>query len=81
MIETGTKREDILMVNFDDNRFVEYNPKMLDLIFETYLEFLKPGKKPVVFLDDVHNVPLWERWVRTKQELGKARNICIGFFF
>ena len=40
------------MVNFDDSRFVEYYPKMLDLIFETYLEFLKPGKKPVVFLDE-----------------------------
>jgi predicted AAA+ superfamily ATPase len=78
MIETGTKREDILMVNFDDNRFVEYYPKMLDLIFETYLEFLKPGKKPVVFLDEVHNVPLWERWVRTKQELGKARIFVSG---
>lgn len=78
LIEEGTERKNILMVNFEDNRFVEFYPKLLDEIFETYLEFLKPCKKPFVFLDEVHNVPKWERWVRTTQELGKAKIIVSG---
>jgi len=41
-------------------------------------EFLKPGKKPFVFLDEIHNVPKWERWVRTTQELGEAKIIVSG---
>ena len=78
LIEKGRERKNILMVNFEDNRFVGFYPKLLDEIFETYLEFLKPDKNPFVFLDEIHNVPKWERWVRTTQELGKAKIIVSG---
>ena len=78
LIENGIKRKNILMVNFEDRRFIEFYPKLLDEIYETYLEFLKPGKKPFIFLDEVHNVPKWERWVRTMQELGKAKIVVSG---
>ncbi len=78
LIEEGTEREDILMVNFEDKRFVEFYPKLLDEIYETYLEFLKPCTNPFFFLDEIHNVPKWERWVRTMQELGKAKIIVSG---
>jgi len=40
--------------------------------------FLKPKETPFIFLDEVHNVPNWERWVRTMQELGKAKIIVSG---
>ncbi|HJH26789.1 MAG TPA: ATPase [Methanophagales archaeon] len=78
LIEKGTERKDTLMINFEDKRFAEFYPELLDEIYETYLEFLKPGKKPFVFLDKIHNVPKWERWVRTSQELGKAKIIISG---
>jgi len=78
LIEKGVKRENILMVNFEDGRFAEFYPKLLDEIYETYLEFLNPEEKPFIFLDEIHNVPKWERWVRTMQELGKAKIIVSG---
>lgn len=78
VIDRGTERKNVLMVNFEDNRFAEFYPKLLDEIYETYLEFLKPDKKPLILLDEVHNVPKWERWVRTMHELGKARMIVSG---
>lgn len=78
LIENGTKRKNILMVNFEDRRFAEFYPKLLDEVYETYLEFLKPDDKPFIFLDEVHNVPKWERWVRTMQELGKAKIVVSG---
>jgi predicted AAA+ superfamily ATPase len=78
LIEKGLERKNILMVNFEDRRFAEFEPKLLDDIYETYLEFLKPDKNPIIFLDEVHNVPKWERWVRTMHELGKAKIVISG---
>jgi predicted AAA+ superfamily ATPase len=78
LIEKGKKRENIVMVNFEDQRFAEFYPKLLNEIYEAYLEFLKPKETPFVFLDEVHNVPNWERWVRTMQELGKAKIFVSG---
>lgn len=78
LIEEGMEGKNIMMVNFEDKRFVEFYPKLLDEIYEAYLEFLKPVKKPFILLDEVHNVPKWEKWVRTMQELGKAKMIVSG---
>ncbi len=78
LIADGIKRKDILMINFEDKRFAEFYPKLLDELYETYLEVLKPEGKPFVFLDEVHNVPKWERWVRTMHELEKAKIVISG---
>ena len=78
LIKTGIEKKNILMVNFEDKRFVEFYPKLLDEIYETYLEFLKPDEKQFIFLDEIHNTPKWERWVRTMQELGKAKMVVSG---
>jgi len=78
LIEGGTERKNVLMVNFEDKRFPESQPKLLDEAYSAYLELLEPDAKPYVFLDEVHNVPNWERWVRTMHELEKARIIVSG---
>ena len=78
LIKTGVEKKNILMVNFEDKRFVEFYPRLLDEIYETYLEFLKPDEKQFIFLDEIHNTPNWERWVRTMQELGKAKIVISG---
>jgi predicted AAA+ superfamily ATPase len=68
----------ILMVNFEDERFTHLDTKLLNQIYETYLEVLKPEKKPFIFLDEVHRVDGWEKWVRRMHELNKARLIISG---
>lgn len=78
LIAGGVDGKNTLMVNFEDRRFSEFHPKLLDEIYETYLEFLKPDEKPFLFLDEIHNVPKWEKWVRTMHELGKAKIIISG---
>lgn len=78
LIASGEERKNILLVNLEDRRFVQFYPKLLDEIYETYLEFLKPDKIPLVFMDEVHMVSQWERWVRTMHELGKAKIIVSG---
>src|SRR3989338_8416710 len=78
LIQKGSERKNILMVNFEDKRFAEFYPKILDEIYETYSEFLKPDANQFIFLDEIHNVPKWEKWARTMQELGKAKIIVSG---
>ena len=78
LIEGGEESKNILMINLEDKRFMEFYPKLLDEIYETYIEFLKPGKEHFLFLDEVHNIPNWERWARTMHELGKAKIVISG---
>jgi len=78
LISSGTPGENILIVNFEDQRFTEFYTGLLQEIYETYLEFLKPSQPQFIFLDEVHNIPNWEKWVRTVHELGKAKIIISG---
>lgn len=75
LIEGGAEKSSILMVNFEDKRFTEFNIGLLDMIYETYMGALKPKTIPFIFLDEIHKIPQWERWARTFHELGKAKII------
>ena len=77
-ISEGIKRENILIVNFEDPRFTELDTGSLQEIYETYLEFLRPTGKPFIFLDEIQEVKEWEKWVRMLHELGKAQIIVSG---
>lgn len=78
IISAGVPKQNTLIVNFEDQRFIEFYPKLPEEIYETYLEFLKPSQPQFIFLDEVHNIPNWERWVRTIHELGKAKVVISG---
>ncbi|MEA1939321.1 MAG: ATP-binding protein [Candidatus Caldatribacteriota bacterium] len=72
------KKNNILIVNFEDPRFVELNTETLQQIYDVYLEFLDPQEKPYLFLDEIQEVKDWEKWVRTIHELDKAKIIISG---
>jgi predicted AAA+ superfamily ATPase len=79
LIESGiVNRNDTLIINFEDKRIVEGNLKLLDDFFATYIEEIKPTNRPIVFLDEIHKVPQWEKWVRTMHELEKAKILVSG---
>lgn len=78
LISQGERKENILMVNFEDQRFPEFYLGLLEEIYQTYCQYLQPTKKPTIFLDEIHNVSQWERWVRTMHELGKAKIVISG---
>lgn len=67
-----------LIVNFEDERFIQKNLKLLIDIYNTYLEKIKPKKKPFVFLDEIQNVPEWERFVRGTHERKEASIVVSG---
>ena len=78
LISKGVERKNILLINFEDVRFSQLSTKLLDELYELYLEVLKPSSKPYILLDEIHNIPNWERWVRTIQELNKAKIMISG---
>jgi len=78
LIKGGIRENNILIVNFEDPRFVELNTKILQQVYDVYLEFLNPQEKPFLFLDEIQEVEDWEKWVRTIHELDKAKIIISG---
>ena len=67
--------KDILIVNFEDVRFMEYNIDLLAQIFNIFLQELKP-KNPKYFYHEINKINEWKRWARTLHELKKSKNFC-----
>ena len=60
--EAGMGWDEILFVDFEDERLAEFQTEDFDSLIEAHLELY--GKKPVVFLDEVQNIPYWDKFVR-----------------
>jgi len=78
-VEEGSPSEATLYVNLEDPRFSPYlSPELLEEIFSAYRTYIYDGEDPLVVLDEVQNVPGWEKWVRKVLDLGEARVIVTG---
>jgi len=67
----------VLYINFEE----VYLKKNLDTLINSYnafLEIVKPDKKPFLILDEVQEIPEWERFVRSIHEKNQARIIVSG---
>lgn len=62
LLSQGHGWDEILFVDFDDERLAEIETSDLNLFIETHLETY--GKRPYVFLDEVQNIPAWDKFVR-----------------
>ncbi len=77
-ISSGIENTTFLYVNFEEPKFSGLlSVEFLQQIYEAYLEIIKPKEKPWIFLDEVQNVPNWERFVRALHEKKEA-NIFIS---
>lgn len=62
LLSEGVGWDEILFVDFEDERLAEADAMDLNLFLETHLEAY--GKKPYIFGDEVQNVEHWEKFVR-----------------
>jgi predicted AAA+ superfamily ATPase len=60
--------EEVLMINFEDERLLEVSTENLHEIIEAYYELY--ARQPVVFLDEIQNVPHWQKFVRRLADEG-----------
>src|SRR3989344_3081431 len=78
MIDSGTNKEDILIINFEDPRLNNLNLDLLNKIYEIYLTELNPSKEHYVILDEVQLIDGWEKFARFLHENKKINVFVTG---
>ena len=78
IINSGIRKEDILIVNFEDPRLNNLNLDLLNKIYEIYLTDLNPNKKHYVILDEVQLIEGWEKFARFLHENKKINVFVTG---
>jgi predicted AAA+ superfamily ATPase len=65
-LRSGVERARLLLVNLEDHRFAPHlGTELLDHILAVHRETRVPSGPLTVFLDEIQEVPDWERWVRS----------------
>ena len=65
----GVPRKAMLHVNLEEPGFSpELGLDLLDRLYDSYREEVFPEGRAYLFLDEVQQVPGWERWVRARNE-------------
>jgi predicted AAA+ superfamily ATPase len=59
----------VLFINFEDERLLEVSHQDLHLIIEAYYELY--DLQPIIFLDEIQNVEHWQKFVRRLADEGK----------
>lgn len=62
LLVQGVQWDEMLYINFEDERLVGMSLDDLNLLLEVHLEMY--GKKPILFLDEIQNIVGWEKFAR-----------------
>lgn len=62
LITRGIQWDEMLYINFEDERLTGMGAEHLNLLLEVHLEMY--GKKPILFLDEIQNISGWEKFAR-----------------
>ncbi|HWO21672.1 MAG TPA: ATP-binding protein [Kofleriaceae bacterium] len=78
LVEAGTPREDLLYINFEDERLGEVTSAHLSKIVEAHYRRNPEGRsRPgALFFDEIQLVDGWERFVRRLVDTGAA-HVCV----
>lgn len=61
--------ERLLLINFEDERLLELTHHDLQRILDAYFELFE--LEPIIFLDEIQNVPHWQKFVRRLADEGR----------
>lgn len=75
LMDNGIPMEQVVYVNFEDERLLEMKTNDLNVILEIGLETAGAGKKPYLFLDEIQNIEGWEKFVRRIADMKYRINI------
>ena len=62
LLKSGTSWDEMLYINFEDERLTGMKLEDLNLLLEVHLEMY--DKKPMLFLDEIQNIDGWEKFAR-----------------
>ncbi len=69
-----TDKNNVCYINVDDSRFGQD----LEQIYESYLELSNPKGTVYFFIDEIQNIPLWEKWIKSKYDKDKKIKFIIS---
>ena len=77
--ELEVPEDNILYLNFEDERLQPIQGDELTKLLETYRELYTPEKdeRLYIFLDEIHTIPDWEKWVRRVSEREKDIKLIV----
>lgn len=62
LIKSGTRKEEILYINFEDDRLINFKTEDFENLKNAYHQLY--DSKPIFFLDEIQIVEGWEKFVR-----------------
>ena len=69
LIKNNVPKINTLYINFEDPKFYNFlNIDLLDKIWESYFDYLKPKGNVYLILDEIQKISGWENWVRAKYD-------------
>ncbi|MBU0958436.1 MAG: ATP-binding protein [Nanoarchaeota archaeon] len=75
----GKAKKNFLYINLEETLFADHlSLNFLQQIYDAYFEILKPDSVPYILLDEVQNIPKWEKFVRSLHEKKQAKIIVSG---
>ena len=78
-IKTPKDRKNTMIINFEEPAFYQnQNLEYLTKLYTAYKNILSPEKRPTIVLDEIQEIPGWEKFVRSLQEKNEANIIIIG---
>jgi len=63
-----SEKQNFVYINFEDERFIEFNASHFDLILECAFELY--GEQSILFFDEIHNITGWEKFARRLSDTG-----------
>jgi len=76
--ENKISKNNILYLNFEDERFIEFSHADFEPLIETFLEIYQPKNQMFFFLDEIQNIYGWEKWVNRIYEFENIKIFVTG---
>lgn len=68
----------ILYLNFEDDRFVPFTVQDFEPLYESFLELENPQGRNYMFLDEIQNISGWEKWLNRLYEFENIKIFVTG---
>jgi hypothetical protein len=79
LAENGISPTQLLLVNFEEPLFAPHlSIEFFEELIALYREKINPDQKIYFFLDEIQNLPNWEKWVRREADLKENKIFLTG---
>ena len=76
LLADGVSKENLLYLNFEDERLIGFTSSDFQSLNEIFPASRKPRR--YFFLDEIQNVPMWEKWANRMYEFEDAKIVATG---